>query len=382
MSPGAGPGRRVAFYAPLKEPDHPVPSGDRQMARLLVAALRAGGHEVELVSRLRAFAAEPEAARRDAVEAEADREVGRIAALWSGPGRGLPDLWFTYHSYYKAPDLLGPVLGARFSLPYVCAEASHAAKRAAGPWAGWHAASERAIRAARLHFCFTRRDRAGLAGLVADPSRLVDLPPFIDPAPFVAGRASSQGGDIRLVTVAMMRPGDKSRSYAFLARAVLALPADPGWHLTVIGDGPARDDVRALFDGLPAGRVEWMGELTAPAVVDTLRGCDLYVWPGFGEAYGLGYLEAQAVGLPVLAMACCGVPSVVEHGRSGLLAPEGALDDFVAALRRLMGDPDLRDRLGRHGRRFVTEERTVARAGLVIGEALARVVPARAGVLA
>ena len=36
---------RIAFYAPLKPPDHPVPSGDRRMARMLWAALRAGGHE-------------------------------------------------------------------------------------------------------------------------------------------------------------------------------------------------------------------------------------------------------------------------------------------------------------------------------------------------
>ena len=44
---------RVAFYAPLKPPDHPVPSGDRRMAGLLVEALTRAGHEVELASRLR-----------------------------------------------------------------------------------------------------------------------------------------------------------------------------------------------------------------------------------------------------------------------------------------------------------------------------------------
>ena len=48
---------RIAFYAPLKSPDHPVPSGDRQMARLLVAALRHAGHDVEIASELRSYAA-------------------------------------------------------------------------------------------------------------------------------------------------------------------------------------------------------------------------------------------------------------------------------------------------------------------------------------
>jgi len=45
---------RIAFYAPMKPPDHPVPSGDRRMARLLLAALRRGGHQVSLASRIRA----------------------------------------------------------------------------------------------------------------------------------------------------------------------------------------------------------------------------------------------------------------------------------------------------------------------------------------
>ena len=44
---------RVAFYAPLKPPDHPTPSGDRRMARLLMEALRAGGHVPVLASRFR-----------------------------------------------------------------------------------------------------------------------------------------------------------------------------------------------------------------------------------------------------------------------------------------------------------------------------------------
>ena len=46
---------RIAFYAPLKPPDHPVPSGDRQIAQLFLAALRLAGHEPVLVSCFRSF---------------------------------------------------------------------------------------------------------------------------------------------------------------------------------------------------------------------------------------------------------------------------------------------------------------------------------------
>ena len=46
---------RIAFYAPLKAPDHPTASGDRLIAGLLVRALARAGHEVVIVSRLRTF---------------------------------------------------------------------------------------------------------------------------------------------------------------------------------------------------------------------------------------------------------------------------------------------------------------------------------------
>ena len=42
----------------------------------------------------------------------------------------------------------------------------------------------------------------------------------------------------------------------------------------------------------------------------------LYAWPGFGEAYGLAYLEAQAAGLPVVAQDIDGVPGVVRNGET------------------------------------------------------------------
>ncbi|MGG2478788.1 glycosyltransferase family 4 protein, partial [Rhizobium sp. BR5] len=46
---------KIAFYSPLKSPNHPVPSGDRLMARLLMKAMTMGGHDVFVASELRSF---------------------------------------------------------------------------------------------------------------------------------------------------------------------------------------------------------------------------------------------------------------------------------------------------------------------------------------
>lgn len=369
---------RIAFHAPLKAPDHPVPSGDRQMARLLIAALRAGGHAVEVASTFRSHLSAPDPERMRAVEAAAERESERVAALWETAGP--PDLWFCYHPYYKAPDLIGPRLARRFGLPYAAAEASHAGKRGQGPWAAWHGLNEAALRAADLQVCFTPRDAEGLGGL-APPDRIAMLPPFIDAGPFGAvERSSRASGPVELVTVAMMRAGDKARSYAFLAAALAALPPGLPWRLTVVGDGPEREGVRAAFAGLPEGRVAWAGERDAAGIATVMAGADLYVWPGFGEAYGVAYLEAGAAGLPSLAMAAGGIASVVEDGATGVLTPEGDLGAYAAALARLVADGAERERLGAGARRMVLGERTVGRAAAALSGALAALrAPSRIG---
>ena len=70
---------RLAFYAPLKPPDHPVPSGDRRMAQLLVQAWEKAGHQVELASRLASRRAEGPQQKEVAAAAAAERQ--RLLAL-------------------------------------------------------------------------------------------------------------------------------------------------------------------------------------------------------------------------------------------------------------------------------------------------------------
>src|SRR5580704_10685344 len=126
---------RIAFYAPLKPPDHPVPSGDRRVARLFLAALRHAGHQPFLVSRLRSFDATGDPARQARLARQGNRIAERLIACWRQAPHTAPGLWFTYHLYYKAPDWIGPMVAAALGIPYVVAEASFAMKRADGPWA-------------------------------------------------------------------------------------------------------------------------------------------------------------------------------------------------------------------------------------------------------
>jgi hypothetical protein len=235
-------GANLAFYAPMKPPDHPVPSGDRQMARLLMRALTLAGFEPMLASRLRSHGFEP---AETALAEAAARERASIIAAWDAmEAARRPRAWLTYHPYYKAPDLIGPEIAARFAIPYVTAEASYAGKRDRDEWAGLQRTVKAAVRAAALNICFTAEDREGLERLVA-PERIADLAPFID-AELIPCAPKQPNGPVRLVTVAMMRSGAKLASYQMLARA-LGRILDVPWTLEIVGDGPERAAVAAAF---------------------------------------------------------------------------------------------------------------------------------------
>ena len=159
-----------------------------------------------------------EAEHYAAVLAEADGEISRLSTLWASKGK--PDLWFCYHPYYKAPDLIGPTLASAFAIPYVTAEASYSSRRNVGVWAETQASVAETVKIAALNICFTHRDRDGLAKIAPDATFAM-LPPFIDTSAFAASPHSGSSG---LIAVAMMRPGDKLDSYRMLARALERLP--------------------------------------------------------------------------------------------------------------------------------------------------------------
>lgn len=376
---------RIAFYAPLKSPTHGTPSGDRRVAGLLMDALARAGHRVELVSTFRSYDAVGDAPRQAALRDQGIALGQRLAAQWrDAPAAARPDLWFTYHAYYKAPDWLGPEASQALAIPYVIAEASHAQKRAGGPWDVGHRGALAAIRRADLLLCPTRDDLEGLRAVAAAEDRIAWLPPFLDPAPFRAAAARREPERARLArahgldaalpwlaVAAMTRPGDKLASYKMLAQA-LARTSDLRWQLLVAGDGQARAEVEAALGAAIPGRAVFLGALRMGGVAAVYAASDLCVWPAVNEAYGMAMLEAQAAGLPVVSCATRGVPDVVEHGRTGLLAPYGDEAAFAELVRSLLVDAATRVRMGAAAAAFVAGERSVETAALRLGALLAR----------
>ncbi|MCF8480489.1 MAG: glycosyltransferase [Rhodospirillum sp.] len=347
----------VVFHAPLKPPDHPTPSGDRTVARLFLQVLDRIGFMPWLAREPRTRDGQGDAQAQARLIERAEREAARLIDHFRDlPSLGRPRLWFTYHVYYKAPDLIGPVVSRALGIPYVIAEASRSPKRLHGPWARFAALAEAAIDQARLVLCPTQRDFPALAAAKPPGQRLLLVPPFLGlpPAPDRPPRA--EGDPVRLVTVAMTRPGAKMDSYRLLAEALGRI--DPAtWTLTVIGGGEAEVETHRLFQPFRE-QVRFLGALPPDEIPPHLAEADLFVWPGLDEAFGMVYLEAQAQSLPVLACDGPGVRAVVASA-AGHPLPAPTPEAFAGTLGQILATPDTLRGLGRDARERIARNHSL-----------------------
>ena len=351
---------RLAFYAPMKPPDHPMPSGDRSIARSLIAALEFAGASVELASRLRTRDGEGQVARQGEISAAAEQEVRRLIGLgkaraWRG--------WITYHNYYKAPDLIGPQVAAALGIPYLQIESTRARKRLSGPWAAFAQAAENATDAASVVFYFSKRDGETLKRDLAPDQKLVHLRPFLNQvdAPY------DGVCDGLILSVGMMRRGDKLASYKLVAESLALLPTRD-WQLEIAGDGPARREVEILMEPFDAN-VRFLGQLG----IDDLRAAydraGVFFWPGVNEALGMVYLEAQAAGLPVVAQDRPGMREVLAPATYPSI--DAGAEGLAEMLNAYLENLSLRRAKGADARAFVVDQHLLPQAAQTLRHGLA-----------
>jgi glycosyltransferase involved in cell wall biosynthesis len=152
-----------------------------------------------------------------------------------------------------------------------------------------------------------------------------------------------RGGNI-LVAVGRLT---HQKGFDLLLDAFARIWADvPEWRLIIWGEGedrPRLERQRAEL-GLE-GKVEFPGLTAKPGLwVET---ADLFVLSSRYEGWGIVLLEAMAAGLPVVSFNCeWGPASMIMHPDDGLLVPPGDVDALAAALKTVMVDAGLRQRLG------------------------------------
>lgn len=136
------------------------------------------------------------------------------------------------------------------------------------------------------------------------------------------------------------------------------IEAEPRTRVLLFGQGPLLDALSVrVREAALAEYVRTPG--FRDGVEQLLPCCDLMVHPARAEGLGIALLEAASAGLPIVSTHVGGIPEAVVDGRTGVLVDADDADALRAALLKLLGDPDLRARMGAEARAWVRAERSV-----------------------
>jgi glycosyltransferase involved in cell wall biosynthesis len=165
------------------------------------------------------------------------------------------------------------------------------------------------------------------------------------------------------VTVAHLIP---RKRHADVLRALAVLSREhPALRYAIVGDGPERIALQGLAARLGvAARVEFHGQLAPTAAIEQARRATLFVMPSTEEAFGAGYVEAMAGGVP--AIGCRGEPGPEEIAAAGdgmILVPPGDIERLSQRIGELLSDPHRLREAGQRARRTVTDNFTWERCG-------------------
>jgi glycosyltransferase involved in cell wall biosynthesis len=118
----------------------------------------------------------------------------------------------------------------------------------------------------------------------------------------------------------------------------------PGAEALIVGDGPQREELVSLAEGLP---VVFAGRVEPGRVADYLKDARLLVLPSrLGDGLPNVILEAMSCGVPVVTTNTAGMPDVVKHEETGLLYHPGNVPELTGCIRRLLHDDVLWEALG------------------------------------
>ncbi|ANS64688.1 glycosyl transferase [Streptomyces lincolnensis] len=213
------------------------------------------------------------------------------------------------------------------------------------------------------------RTRIAAALTPGAASRMAQLPPGVDEKTFHPG----SGGDVvrarlglidRPVVVCVSRLVPRKGQDTLILAMPRILAAEPDAVLLIVGGGPYEKELRRLArETRVADSVRFTGSLPWSELPAHYGAGDVFAMPcrtrrGGLDVEGLGivYLEASATGLPVVAGDSGGAPDAVLDGETGWVVRGGSVEETAERITVLLGDAELRRRMGERGREWVEEK--------------------------
>jgi glycosyltransferase involved in cell wall biosynthesis len=348
---------RILFYPPFKPLNHPNPSGDLIIARGIYEYFKGHGHRIWNINSVRSRWIYWKPWLIPKLLKEQRKSVRYIS-------KTRPDLWITYHTYYKAPDLLGPRVCKSTNLPYVIFQGIFSTKRRKRlKTLPGYLLNKKVLCSSDHVFTNRKEDLINLKRLIPN-EHLTYIAPGIYPNQFSFRNEARNklrdswgvGDDPVVLSAAMFRPGIKTRGISWVIQACgNLLKKGTSLSLVVAGDGKGKADLQRLAKEKLGEKVRFIGKVPRDEMDQFYSAGDIFAFPGFRESLGMVYLEAQSCGLPVVACSNGGIPEVVNEGETGYLVHVDSLGDFTQAIERLLKNDDLRRRMGSQAEKYIRE---------------------------
>ena len=163
----------------------------------------------------------------------------------------------------------------------------------------------------------------------------------VDPAQFTFADRPLEASPVELLCVGRL---SSAKAQVLLVQACAAL-RDEGldFRLTLVGDGPDRGRIEQTIQKLNLGaHIQLTGSLNQVAVRAQFARADGFVLPSLAEGIPVVLMEAMSSGVPCISTPVNGIPELIQHERTGLLATPGDIDSLTTQLRRLILEPALR----------------------------------------
>ncbi|SHM00185.1 Glycosyltransferase involved in cell wall bisynthesis [Nitrosospira sp. Nsp11] len=167
----------------------------------------------------------------------------------------------------------------------------------------------------------------------------------LPPKPKTFGHNDVKNGILFLGQIGMRKGAfDLIRAFAVVSGGV---------KLALGGDGDVKKASELARRLGISERIQMLGWVTGENKEAVLSRASIFVLPSYNEGLPMSVLEAMAWGLPVITTPVGGIPEVVRQGEEGVIVQPGDIDGLTAALRQLLDDEPLRQRLGANGRRRI-----------------------------
>jgi glycosyltransferase involved in cell wall biosynthesis len=183
--------------------------------------------------------------------------------------------------------------------------------------------------------------------------RIDSVPTGIDPLRFRPGERNAARALLKLpqdrTLVGIVATLRSWKGHRFLIEAIAGLPQSVG--LLIVGEGPMREQLEALVDKHGVRERVWFAGNQAD-VVPWLQALDIFALPSYAnEGVPQALIQAMLVALPCVTTAVGSISELAQDGQTALVVPAQQVAPLRDAIQRLLGDADLRARLGEAARK-------------------------------